>query len=92
MLPVLFVTAFVDMVGLTMILPLIPFYATNLGAKPPGLGPVFRPLGPPAHGPRSSSPNVLRGFARGVSAGGGELQWTGSVLAFRSGWREAWFC
>ena len=28
-LPVLFVTAFVDMVGLTMIIPLLPFYATN---------------------------------------------------------------
>jgi MFS family permease len=30
---VLFVTAFVDMVGLTMILPLLPFYATDLGAS-----------------------------------------------------------
>ncbi|HEX3236354.1 MAG TPA: MFS transporter [Gemmatimonadales bacterium] len=30
---VLFVTAFVDMVGLTMILPLLPFYATELGAS-----------------------------------------------------------
>jgi len=30
---VLFVTAFVDMVGLTMILPLLPFYATQLGAS-----------------------------------------------------------
>ena len=30
---VLFVTAFVDMVGLTMIIPLLPFYATGLGAS-----------------------------------------------------------
>ena len=30
---VLFVTAFVDMVGLTMILPLLPFYAKDLGAS-----------------------------------------------------------
>ncbi len=30
---VLFVTAFVDMVGLTMILPLLPFYAKELGAS-----------------------------------------------------------
>jgi MFS family permease len=30
---VLFVTAFVDMVGLTMIMPLLPFYATDLGAN-----------------------------------------------------------
>jgi MFS family permease len=30
---VLFVTAFVDMVGLTMILPLLPFYATRFGAS-----------------------------------------------------------
>ena len=30
---VLFVTAFVDMVGLTMIIPLLPFYATDLGAN-----------------------------------------------------------
>ncbi len=30
---VLFVTAFVDMVGLTMIIPLLPFYATELGAS-----------------------------------------------------------
>src|SRR4026207_2459642 len=29
----LFVTAFVDMVGLTMIIPLLPFYATELGAS-----------------------------------------------------------
>jgi MFS family permease len=32
-LPVLFVTAFVDMVGLAMIVPLLPFYATELGAS-----------------------------------------------------------
>jgi MFS family permease len=32
-LAVLFVTAFVDMVGLTMIVPLLPFYATDLGAN-----------------------------------------------------------
>jgi multidrug resistance protein len=30
---VLFITAFVDMVGLTMIVPLLPFYATDLGAN-----------------------------------------------------------
>ncbi len=30
---ILFVTAFVDMVGLTMILPLLPFYATSFGAS-----------------------------------------------------------
>ncbi|HKH83977.1 MAG TPA: MFS transporter, partial [Gemmatimonadales bacterium] len=30
---VLFVAAFVDMVGLTMIIPLLPFYATELGAS-----------------------------------------------------------
>ena len=32
-LTVLFVTAFVDMVGLAMIVPLLPFYATDLGAS-----------------------------------------------------------
>jgi MFS family permease len=30
---VLFVTAFVDMIGLAMIVPLLPFYATDLGAN-----------------------------------------------------------
>jgi MFS family permease len=35
---VLFVTAFVDMVGLTMILPLLPFYATELGASATWVG------------------------------------------------------
>ena len=30
---VLFVTAFIDMVGLAMIVPLLPFYATEFGAK-----------------------------------------------------------
>src|SRR6185369_12139410 len=30
---VLFVTAFVDMVGLAMIVPILPFYATNFGAS-----------------------------------------------------------
>src|SRR5262245_32093939 len=30
---VLFITAFVDMVGLTMIMPLLPFYAERLGAS-----------------------------------------------------------
>jgi len=30
---VLFVTAFVDMVGLAMIVPLLPFYATEFGAN-----------------------------------------------------------
>ncbi|HEX2450268.1 MAG TPA: MFS transporter [Gemmatimonadales bacterium] len=32
-LPVLFVTAFVDMVGLAMIVPLLPYYATEFGAN-----------------------------------------------------------
>jgi MFS family permease len=32
-LPVLFITAFIDMVGLTMIMPLLPFYAEQLGAS-----------------------------------------------------------
>src|ERR1044072_1313461 len=32
-LPLLFVTAFVAMVGLTMIMPLLPFYAKDLGAS-----------------------------------------------------------
>ena len=35
---VLFVTAFVDMVGLTMIVPLLPFYATKLGASATWVG------------------------------------------------------
>jgi MFS family permease len=35
---VLFVTAFVDMVGLTMIMPLLPFYATELGASATWVG------------------------------------------------------
>jgi MFS family permease len=35
---VLFVTAFVDMVGLTMIIPLLPFYATELGANATWVG------------------------------------------------------
>ena len=30
---VLFVTAFVDMVGLAMVIPLLPYYATNFGAN-----------------------------------------------------------
>ena len=30
---VLFVTAFVDMVGLTMVIPLLPYYATDFGAS-----------------------------------------------------------
>jgi multidrug resistance protein len=35
MLPllVLFVTAFVDMIGLTMVIPLLPYYATDFGAS-----------------------------------------------------------
>ena len=37
-LPVLFVTAFVDMVGLTIIVPLLPFYATDLGASATTVG------------------------------------------------------
>ena len=35
---VLFVTAFVDMVGLTMIVPLLPFYATEFGASATWVG------------------------------------------------------
>ncbi len=35
---VLFVTAFVDMVGLTMIIPLLPFYATEMGASATWVG------------------------------------------------------
>jgi MFS family permease len=35
---VLFVTAFVDMVGLAMIVPLLPFYATDLGASATTVG------------------------------------------------------
>lgn len=37
-LVVLFVTAFVDMVGLTMIVPLLPFYATEFGASATAVG------------------------------------------------------
>ena len=37
-LAVLFVTAFVDMVGLTMIVPLLPFYATDFGASATAVG------------------------------------------------------
>jgi len=37
-LPVLFVTAFIDMVGLTMIMPLLPFYAEQLGASATVIG------------------------------------------------------
>lgn len=33
-LSILMVTVFVDMVGFTMVLPLLPFYATELGARP----------------------------------------------------------
>src|SRR5215470_5130893 len=32
-LGILFVTAFVDMVGLTMIVPLLPYYATEFGSS-----------------------------------------------------------
>jgi MFS family permease len=35
---ILFVTAFVDMVGLTMIVPLLPFYATDFGAGAATIG------------------------------------------------------
>jgi MFS family permease len=38
MLPVLYVTAFVDMVGLTMIVPLLPYYATGFGATATVIG------------------------------------------------------
>jgi MFS family permease len=37
-LVVLMFTAFVDMVGFSMILPLIPFYATRMGASPSAVG------------------------------------------------------
>ncbi len=37
-LAVLYVTAFVDMVGLTMIVPLLPFYATDFGATATAVG------------------------------------------------------
>ncbi len=37
-LSVLMATVFVDMVGFTMVLPLLPFYATELGAKPRHVG------------------------------------------------------
>ncbi len=32
-LTVLMITAFVDMLGLAMVIPLLPFYATKLGAS-----------------------------------------------------------
>jgi MFS family permease len=35
---ILFVTAFVDMVGLTMIVPLLPYYATDFGAEAATVG------------------------------------------------------
>jgi len=35
---ILFITAFVDMVGLTMIIPLLPFYATDFGASATTVG------------------------------------------------------
>jgi len=35
---ILFITAFVDMVGLTMIIPLLPFYATDFGASATSVG------------------------------------------------------
>ena len=35
---ILFVTAFVDMVGLTMIVPLLPYYATDFGADAATIG------------------------------------------------------
>ena len=38
---VLMFTAFVDMVGSTMILPLIPFYATRMGANGAMLGVIL---------------------------------------------------
>jgi MFS family permease len=37
-LPVLFITAFVDMVGLAMIVPLLPYYATEFGANATTVG------------------------------------------------------
>lgn len=37
-LTVLFVTAFVDMIGITMIVPLLPFYATRFGASATQVG------------------------------------------------------
>ena len=38
MLAVLFIVAFVDMVGLTMIVPLLPYYASDLGVSATGVG------------------------------------------------------
>ena len=35
---VLFVTAFVDMIGLTLIVPILPFYATDFGASATTVG------------------------------------------------------
>lgn len=35
---VLFVTAFVDMIGLTMVIPILPFYATDFGANAATVG------------------------------------------------------
>jgi MFS family permease len=35
---VLFVTAFVDMIGLTMIVPILPYYATDFGASASTVG------------------------------------------------------
>lgn len=35
---VLFVTAFVDMIGLTMIMPILPYYATDFGASASTIG------------------------------------------------------
>jgi MFS family permease len=37
-LPVLYITAFVDMVGLAMIVPLLPYYATEFGANAKTVG------------------------------------------------------
>ena len=38
---VLFVTAFVDMVGITMLVPILPYFATNLGASATVVGVII---------------------------------------------------
>ena len=38
---VLMATVFVDMIGFTIVLPLLPFYATKMGAQPWVLGPLI---------------------------------------------------
>jgi MFS family permease len=49
-LTVLMITAFVDMLGFAMIIPLLPFYATKLGASASVVGGVSRVVFPLAAG------------------------------------------